>query len=78
MRTKIHDDVGASGSPFELDPEALQIAEFLQARLFLDALVGKTIASATTAHERTSISTTDGVTLVFYGFAGMLPSEPQF
>jgi hypothetical protein len=84
MRTEQHDGAGGPSlpfevdpqAPFELDPRALRVAEFMQARTFLDELVGKTIASATVGHERTCISTTDGVTLVFCGFAGMQAQEP--
>ena len=75
MRTEKHDDAGERSLPFELDPQALQVAEFMQARWFLDQLVGKTIASATVGQERTCISTTDGMTLVFCGFAGMHAQE---
>lgn len=60
----------------EVDPDALRAAEFLQAQLVLDSLVGKTIATATMEEKRIAISTTDGLSVYFYGFlGGRIPVE---
>jgi hypothetical protein len=53
-----------------VDPDALREAEFFQAQMILDTLVGKTIASARIEDTRISVSTTDGLTVFFYGFMG--------
>ncbi len=54
----------------DVDPDALREAEFLQAQMILDTLVGKTIASAQIEETRIAVSTTDGLTFFFYGFMG--------
>ncbi len=54
----------------EVDPDTLREAEFLQAQMILDTLVGKTIASAQIEETRIAVSTTDGLTFFFYGFMG--------
>jgi hypothetical protein len=54
----------------EVDPDALRTAEFLQAQMILDTLVGKTVASAQIEETRIAISTTDGSVFFFYGFMG--------
>ena len=54
----------------EVDPDALRTAEFFQAQMILDTLVGKTIASAQIEETRITVSTTDGLTFFFYGFMG--------
>jgi hypothetical protein len=54
----------------EVDPDALREAEFLQAQMILDTMVGKTIASAQIEETRIAVSTTDGLTYFFYGFMG--------
>jgi hypothetical protein len=54
----------------EVDPDALRAAEFLQAQMILDTLIGKTIASAQIEETRIAVSTTDGLTFFFYGFMG--------
>ena len=61
----------------ELDPDGLKAVEFQQATIFVEAIVGKTIASATIGAERTSISTTDGTTIEFCGFGGVAPGRGQ-
>ena len=58
----------------EVDPEALQAAEFYGAQAMLEALIGKTIVGVATKNDRTSISTADGITLVFCGFLGTEPT----
>ncbi len=58
-----------NGTTFELDPDGLKAAEFMQARRFLDAITGKTIAAAAVEGDRTMIATSDGITLYFCGFA---------
>ena len=54
----------------DVDPDALREAEFLQAQMILDTLVGKTIASAQIEETRIAVSTSDGLTFFFYGFMG--------
>jgi len=63
-------DKQLDASNSEVDPDALREAEFLQAQMILDTLVGKTIASAQIEPTRISVSTTDGLTFFFYGFMG--------
>ena len=55
---------------FQLDPEGLKSVDLLQARFFLEAIIGKTIATATMAADRTTISTSDGLELEFCRFGG--------
>ena len=71
----MHDD--SMVPAFELDPDTLKAAEFLQVRAFLDSIVGKTIASTAIDHESASITTTDGTTLVFCQFGGAEPTESR-
>ncbi len=60
----------------EVDPDALRAAEFLQAQMILDTMVGKTVASAQIEETRIAVSTTDGLTFYFYGFmGGRTPAE---
>jgi hypothetical protein len=59
----------------DVDPDALREAEFLQAQMILDTLVGKTIASAQIEETRIAVSTTDGLTFFFYGFMGGSSSD---
>jgi hypothetical protein len=62
----------------EVDPDGLRAAEFLQAQMILDTLVGKTVASAQVEETRIAVSTTDGLTFFFYGFmGGRSPDEPR-
>jgi hypothetical protein len=59
-----------SATTSDVDPDALREAEFLQAQMILDTLVGKTVASAQIEETRIAIATTDGLTFFFYGFMG--------
>jgi len=59
----------------DVDPDALRAAEFLQAQMILDTLVGKTVASAQIEEKRIAVSTTDGLTFFFYGFMGGRSSD---
>lgn len=63
-------DKATSAELTEIDPDSLRAAEFLQAQMILDTLVGKTIATAQVEETRISISTNDGLTFFFYGFMG--------
>jgi len=54
----------------DVDPDALRQAEFFQAQMILDTLVGKTIVSAQIEDTRIAVSTADGLTVFFYGFMG--------
>ncbi len=53
-----------------MDPDALREAEFLQAQMILDMMVGKTIVSAEMQEKRIVITTSDGNEYFFYGFLG--------
>jgi hypothetical protein len=54
----------------EIDPESLRAAEFMQAQMILDSMVGKTIARAEIEDTRIAVTTSDGITFFFYGFMG--------
>lgn len=54
----------------EVEPEALAAAEFMQAQMILDTMVGKTIAKADVEETRIAVTATDGTTYFFYGFMG--------
>ena len=54
----------------EVEPEALRAAEFMQAQLILDSMVGKTVTKAEVQDTRISVTTTDGSVFFFYGFIG--------
>lgn len=54
----------------EIEPEALRAAEFMQAQMILDTMVGKTVTKAEIEETRIAVTTTDGTTYFFYGFMG--------
>lgn len=54
----------------EVDPDALREAEFLQAQMILDTMVGKTIVTAEIEEKRIAVGTSDGNKYFFYGFLG--------
>jgi hypothetical protein len=54
----------------EIDPESLRAAEFMQAQMILDSMVGKTIVRAEIEDTRIAVTTDDGITFFFYGFMG--------
>jgi hypothetical protein len=56
--------------PIEIDPESLRAAEFMQAQMILDSMVGKTIVRAEIEDTRIAVTTDDGITFFFYGFMG--------
>gem|GEM_PF-1729595 len=64
------DEVEAAMGPMEIDPESLREAEFMQAQMILDTMVGKAIVKAEITETRISIETGDGNTYFFYGFMG--------
>jgi hypothetical protein len=55
---------------FEVEPEALRAAEFMQAQELLGAMVGRRIVSAQVEETRIAIETDDGSIYYFYGFMG--------
>ena len=55
---------------FEIEPEALRAAEFMQAQELLGGLVGRRIVSAQLEETRIAIGTDDGSIYYFYGFMG--------
>lgn len=59
-----------STDSLEIDPESLRAAEFMQAQMILDTMVGKTIARAEIEDTRISVTTEDGTAYFFYGFMG--------
>jgi hypothetical protein len=54
----------------EIDPDTLREAEFVQAQMILDTLVGQTIAKATMEETRIVVETQSGNRYFFYGFMG--------
>jgi hypothetical protein len=65
----VRSDEAELGS-IEIDPESLRAAEFLQAQMILDSMVGKTIVRADIEETRIAVTTGDGITFFFYGFVG--------
>jgi len=61
----------------EIDPESLRAAEFMQAQMILDSMVGKTIVRAEIEETRIAVTTGDGTTFFFYGFMGEHTEEPE-
>jgi len=59
-----------STDALEIEPEALRAAEFMQAQMILDTMVGKTVTKAEIEETRIAVTTTDGTTYFFYGFMG--------
>ena len=60
----------AESGTIEIDPESLREAEFMQAQMILDSMVGKTIVRAEIEETRIAVTTDDGNTFFFYGFMG--------
>ena len=54
----------------EIDPDTLREAEFVQAQMILDTLVGESIAKASMEDTRIVIETKTGNRYFFYGFMG--------
>jgi hypothetical protein len=63
--------------PFEIDPDSLREAEFMQAQMILDTMVGKTIVRAEIQETRIAVTTGDGTTFFFYGFMGEHIEDPN-
>jgi hypothetical protein len=59
-----------STDPLEIDSESLRAAEFMQAQMILDTMVGKSIVRADVEETRIAVTTADGTTYFFYGFMG--------
>jgi len=62
---------------FEIDPESLRAAEFMQAQMILDSMVGKTIVRAEIEETRIAVTAEDGTTFFFYGFMGEHSDRPD-
>ncbi len=62
--------VAAVGPLHEIDSEALREAEFMQAQMILDTMVGQTIQHAEIEDTRIVVTLSDGNTYFFYGFMG--------
>jgi hypothetical protein len=54
----------------EIDPDTLREAEFVQAQMILDTLVGQTVIKATMEETRIVVETQNGNRYFFYGFMG--------
>lgn len=54
----------------EIDPDTLREAEFVQAQMILDTLVGQTVIKATMEEKRIVVETQSGNRYFFYGFMG--------
>jgi hypothetical protein len=54
----------------DVEPEALQAAEFMQAQHMLEGMVGRRILSARVEETRIALETDDGAVYYFYGFMG--------
>jgi hypothetical protein len=62
---------------FDIEPDALRAAEFMQARQLLGAMEGRRIVAARLGETRIEIETDDGAVYYFYGFMGEeRPSAP--
>ena len=61
----------------EIDPDTLREAEFVQAQLILDTLVGETITKATMEDTRIVIETSNKNRYFFYGFMGSGRGNPR-
>jgi hypothetical protein len=74
----VQSDEAELGS-IEIDPESLRAAEFMQAQMILDSMVGKTIVRAEIEETRIAVTTDDGITFFFYGFMGehVEPSDDE-
>jgi hypothetical protein len=59
-----------STDSLEIDSESLRAAEFMQAQMILDTMVGKSIVRADVEETRIAVETDDGTTYFFYGFMG--------
>src|SRR5580658_9698940 len=55
---------------FDIEPDALRAAEFMQARQLLSAMEGRRIVAARLGETRIEIETDDGSVYYFYGFMG--------
>ena len=64
------DHLAATIDSLEIDSEALRAAEFMQAQMILDTMVGQTIEHAEIEETRIAITLSDGNTYFFYGFMG--------
>jgi hypothetical protein len=54
----------------EIEPDSLREAEFVQAQMILDTLVGETITAAAMEDTRIVVETASGNRYFFYGFMG--------
>lgn len=62
----------------QIDPDTLREAEFVQAQMILDTLVGQTIAKATMEETRIVVETQSGNRYFFYGLMGSaIPREEE-
>jgi hypothetical protein len=59
-----------SNGGLEIEPDALQAADFMQAQAVLETMVGKTITAAVVEETRIAVTTADGNRYFFYGFMG--------
>ena len=64
------DKLAATIDALDIDSEALRQAEFMQAQMILDSMVGQTITHAEIEETRIAVTLSDGNTYFFYGFMG--------
>lgn len=57
-------------SLFDIDPDALRAAEFMQVQELLTGMVGKQIVAAQLDETRITVELDDGAIYYFYGFMG--------
>ncbi len=56
---------------FEVEPDGLQAAEFLNAQAVLESLIGQTVTAVSVEETRIAVTTSDGSRYYFYGFLGL-------
>ncbi|HEY0798062.1 MAG TPA: hypothetical protein VGD50_02875 [Candidatus Baltobacteraceae bacterium] len=62
----------------EIEPDSLREAEFVQAQMILDTLVGETVTAASMEDTRIVVETASGNRYFFYGFMGSgMPREEE-
>ena len=54
----------------DVEPEALRVAEFMQAQALLERMIGRRVVAARVEETRVAVETDDGATYYFYGFMG--------
>lgn len=71
MNTRMKDRIDELLDLIEVEPERLRAAEFINAQAALESFIGKTVAAATVAETRITLTASDGSQYHFYGFLGV-------